>query len=104
MMGSPRKILSRETKWPNLCSERLFRFLGKMRLEVQRYGSAFCRLQGTEDYEHGEEAWIGGRYRKKNQFILVYVLAVWGKVREEPSVGVDGSVMYWFGDTDQEQV
>lgn len=34
----------------------------------------------------------------------MYVLAVWGKVREEPSVGVDGSVMYWFGDTDQEQV
>ena len=49
MMGSPRKILSRETKWPNLCSERSFRFLEKMRLEVQRHGSGSCRLQGTED-------------------------------------------------------
>lgn len=39
---------------------------------------------------------------QKEKPILTWLCV--GCVREEPSVGVDGNVVYWFGDTDQEQV
>lgn len=41
---------------------------------------------------------MGWRKIQREEPILTWLcVAMWGKVREEPSVGVDGSVVYWFG-------
>ena len=73
-----------------------------MRLQVQRHRTGFYRLQGTEDM-----AMSMGRRRdleniQKEEPILTWLCV--GCAKEEASVGVDGNVVYWFGDTDQEQV
>lgn len=39
---------------------------------------------------------------QKEEPILTWLCV--GCAREEASVGVDDNVVYWFGDTDQEQV
>ena len=105
-MGSPRGSQAGETKWPNVCFRETVQIYGEDEATGPETWKWLLLAPGDrrQSHERGEEAWVGERYRRKNQLVLGYVLAVWGKVREEPRVGVGAGVIYWFGDTDQKQV
>ena len=47
---------------------------------------------------------MGWRKIWKEELILPWLYVDFAVVREEASVERDGSVVYWFGDTGQEQV
>lgn len=104
--GGHRRLLSRGTKWSDLCFRKIFQMFGDETTsqEMRRWLIQAARWERT-----GLWGWREGngirKIQKEEPFLpwfCVFVLGwCWGK-----SVvwGRDGSVIYWFGETGQEQV